>query len=675
MATSSKHRLIKGNRQIQLLFYSFLFLCGVSAQPISVTVHVDKPGPAISPSMWGIFFEDINMAADGGLYAELIKNRSFEFNSPLMGWTEHTTAAGDGTILVLNQSAENANNPRFIRLTHFSDNPYGLSNEGFRGMGIKAGETYHFSVWGRPVWSDSAIPGTEAALALRLELRTPDGQVIGTGRLVLNQPPGGWERDTVSFTATATAPKAQLYIFIEGRGSIDLDMFSLFPQHTWNQRPGGLRADLVQLLADMHPGFIRFPGGCIVEGRDLSNRYQWKKTIGRIEDRTVMINRWNTEFAHRLTPDYFQSFGLGFFEYFQLAEDIGAEPLPILNCGMACQFNTAEVVPLGDLDPYIQDALDLIEFANGDQTTKWGALRTALGHPAPFHLKMMGVGNEQWGPQYIERLRIFSAAIKTRYPEIRLVNSVGPDPSGERFDFLNDTLRALHADILDEHYYRKPDWFLQNAARYDHYDRNGPTIFAGEYAAQSDKTVSPTNRNTWECALAEAAFMTGLERNADVVRMASYAPLFAHVDGWQWTPDLIWFDNLHAYGTPDYYVQKLFANNRGSTVIPITHMDQPLTGQDSLYASACIDNATSEIIIKLVNSSSYSKDIILRLDGVRGLPPTAKFTVLTATRPEATNSLDSPMAVSPVNSTIYCKGKTIAQNIGASTFCVIRIKI
>jgi alpha-L-arabinofuranosidase len=675
MATSSKHRLIKGNRQIQLLFYSFLFLCGVSAQPISVTVHVDKPGPAISPSMWGIFFEDINMAADGGLYAELIKNRSFEFNSPLMGWTEHRTAAGDGTILVLNQSAENANNPRFIRLTHFSDNPYGLSNEGFRGMGIKAGETYHFSVWGRPVWSDSAIPGTEAALALRLELRTPDGQVIGTGRLVLNQPPGGWERDTVSFTATATAPKAQLYIFIEGRGSIDLDMFSLFPQHTWNQRPGGLRADLVQLLADMHPGFIRFPGGCIVEGRDLSNRYQWKKTIGRIEDRTVMINRWNTEFAHRLTPDYFQSFGLGFFEYFQLAEDIGAEPLPILNCGMACQFNTAEVVPLGDLDPYIQDALDLIEFANGDQTTKWGALRTALGHPAPFHLKMMGVGNEQWGPQYIERLRIFSAAIKTRYPEIRLVNSVGPDPSGERFDFLNDTLRALHADILDEHYYRKPDWFLQNAARYDHYDRNGPTIFAGEYAAQSDKTVSPTNRNTWECALAEAAFMTGLERNADVVRMASYAPLFAHVDGWQWTPDLIWFDNLHAYGTPDYYVQKLFANNRGSTVIPITHMDQPLTGQDSLYASACIDNATSEIIIKLVNSSSYSKDIILRLDGVRGLPPTAKFTVLTATRPEATNSLDSPMAVSPVNSTIYCKGKTIAQNIGASTFCVIRIKI
>ena len=599
MAISSKHHLIKGNRQIQVFFYSFLLLCRVSAQPITLIAHVDKPGPAISPSMWGIFFEDINMAADGGLYAELIKNRSFAFNAPLMGWTEHRTAPGDGTLLVLNQSAENANNPRFIRLTHFNDNPYGISNEGFRGMGIKKDESYHFSVWARPLGVAAAGPGhhvdAAAALALRLELKTPDGQIIGSGRLVLPgahtgaavtgsaavtgvSSSGGWERDTVSFVATATAPKAQLYIWLEGRGSIDLDMLSLFPLHTWRERPGGLRADLVQLLADMHPGFIRFPGGCIVEGRDLTNRYQWKKTIGRVEDRTVMINRWNTEFARRLTPDYFQSFGLGFFEYFQLAEDIGAEPLPILNCGMACQYNTAEVVPLGDIDPYVQDALDLIEFANGDQTTKWGALRTALGHPEPFHLKMMGVGNEQWGPQYIERWLVFSRAIKARYPDISLVNSVGPDPSGDKFDFLNDTLRRLHADILDEHYYRKPDWFLQNSARYDHYDRSGPKIFAGEYAAQSEKAVSPINRKTWECGLAEAAFMTGLERNADVVRMASYAPLFAHVDGWQWTPDLIWFDNLNAYGTPDYYVQKLYANNRGSTVVPITHMDQPPDG-------------------------------------------------------------------------------------------------
>ncbi len=687
MANCSHPHLVKGNRKIPLCLYSLLILCSVSAQPLPLVVRVDKPGAAISRSMWGIFFEDINMAADGGLYAELIKNRSFEFNSPLMGWTEHTTVPGDGTILVLNQSAENANNPRFIRVAHFSDNPYGLSNEGFRGMGIKEGETYHFSVWARPLES-------MVSPALRLELRTAEGQVIGTARMRLPQVAegqrgpgrpfpstpghplqGSWERDTVSFVATGTAAKAQLFIWFEGRGSIDLDMCSLFPQHTWKQRPGGLRADLVQLLADMHPGFIRFPGGCIVEGRDLSNRYQWKKTIGRVEDRKVMINRWNTEFAHRLTPDYYQSFGLGFLEYFQLAEDIGAEPLPILNCGMACQFNTAEVVPLGDLDPFVQDALDLIEFANGDPGTKWGALRAALGHPAPFHLKMMGVGNEQWGPQYIERLRIFSAAIKARYPEVRLVNSVGPDPSGSTFDFLNDTLRQLHADILDEHYYRKPDWFLQNAARYDHYDRGGPKIFAGEYAAQSDRTVSPADRNTWECAVAEAAFMTGLERNADVVRMASYAPLFAHVDGWQWTPDLIWFDNLRSYGTPDYYVQKLFAGNRGSIVVPITGNGLPLTGQDSLYGSAVYDSATSEIIIKLVNATAYAKDIIIFLEGVRRLPPTAQYTWLAATAAGATNSLENPMAVSPAEKTIHCAGKKLTQTIGPSTFCVIRIKI
>ena len=667
----------------------------VNAQRL--TVDVDRPGVAISPAMWGIFFEDINMAADGGLYAELIKNRSFEFNIPLMGWKEHTTSPGDGTILVLNRSAESPDNPRFIRVTHTTDHPYGLSNEGFRGMGIKKDERYHFSVWARP---RSGVP-----LSLKLELRSPEGQVIGQGRLSLNQDArtngaptattsafaapaafaDGWQRDTVSFTATATEAHAQLYIWFEGEGSADLDMLSLFPQHTWKERPGGLRADLVQLLADLHPGFIRFPGGCIVEGRDLANRYQWKKTVGRVEDRKLIINRWNTEFSYRSTPDYFQSFGLGFFEYFQLAEDIGAEPLPILNCGMACQFNTAEVVPTGDLDPYIQDALDLIEFANGDEHTKWGALRAAMGHPRPFHLKLMGVGNEQWGPQYIERYLAFKAALKSRYPDIRLINSVGPDPSGDKFDFLNDTLRRLHADILDEHYYRDPQWFLRNAARYDHYDRNGPRIFAGEYAASSDHTVSGPNRNNWKCAIAEAAFMTGLERNADVVQMASYAPLFAHVDGWQWTPDLIWFDNLRSYGTPDYYVQKLFSNNKGSAVVPLVSNGRPLKneplaggapleGQDSLYGSACIDSAAHELIIKLVNVADHPQDPAIDLEGVRKMDAHVHYSTLTASL-EDVNSLDSPQNVVPVETIILCKGKKLAPTLPAHSFAVIKIKL
>ncbi|HEV2478039.1 MAG TPA: alpha-L-arabinofuranosidase C-terminal domain-containing protein [Puia sp.] len=692
---------------------AILLLFRADAQQL--VVDAGKPGAAIRPTMWGIFFEDINMAADGGLYAELIKNRSFEFNMPLMGWKEHTTVPVDGTILVLNRSAESPDNPRFIRVTHTTGNPYGLSNEGFRGMGIKKDETYHFSVWARP---RSGTP-----LTLHLQLQTPEGKVIGETRLPLppanvtnpanitnpanvtdpanatnpanaaGDPPAAfpapWQHDTVSFTASATEPHAQLYIGFEGQGSVDLDMLSLFPQHTWKQRPGGLRADLVQLLADLHPGFIRFPGGCIVEGRDLANRYQWKKTVGRVEDRKLIINRWNTEFAHRLTPDYFQSFGLGFFEYFQLAEDIGAEPLPILNCGMACQFNTAEVVPTGDLDPYIRDALDLIEFANGATDTRWGGLRAAMGHPQPFHLKMMGVGNEQWGPQYVERYLAFSRAIKSRYPDIRLVNSTGPDPNGDKFDFLNDTLRRLNADILDEHYYRNPEWFLQNVGRYDHYDRNGPKIFAGEYAAQSDHTVSPANRNNWQCAMAEAAFMTGLERNADVVQMASYAPLFAHVDGWQWTPDLIWFDNLRSYGTPDYYVQKLYSTNKGSVVVPLLGyakvgprtdpyqmrpMEKPLEGQDSLYGSACIDSASHELIIKLVNTSGQAQHPVINLAGVRRTGPQAHCKTLTGNL-EDVNSLDSPTKIQPIETIILCKGKKLTPTLPMHSFCVIRIKI
>ncbi len=248
-------------------------------------------------------------------------------------------------------------------------------------------------------------------------------------------------------------------------------MVSLFPKATWKNRPNGLRKDLVQLLADMKPGFIRFPGGCIVEGRTLPNRYQWKNTIGEPANRKLIINRWNTEFAHRLTPDYFQSYGLGFYEYFLLAEDIGAQPLPIMNCGMACQFNSSELVPMENLDPYIQDVLDLIEFANGPVTGKWGKIRAEMGHPAPFNLKMVGVGNEQWGPQYIERYAAFASAIKKQYPDIKLVSGAGPSPDGRLFDYSWSELRKLNADLIDEHYYRSPDWFRQNASRYDKYDR------------------------------------------------------------------------------------------------------------------------------------------------------------------------------------------------------------
>lgn len=653
-----------------LLITSASFIFSAKAQHSkSILVKVDKPTAVIQPTMWGIFFEDINLGADGGIYAELVKNRSFEFNMPLMGWTIHRKKFVEGDILVQNRGIENAANPRYIQVTlnKAQKGDLELINEGFRGMGIKKDLRYYFSVMYRQ---------QTATARLHVELIDATGNILGDTVLTPAAADHQWHKQSVSFTAKATEPKAKLRIWFEGDGQIDLDMLSLFPSDTWKQRPGGMRADMIQLLADMKPGFIRFPGGCIVEGRDLNNRYQWKKTIGPIEDRQLIINRWNTEFAHRPTPDYYQTFGLGFFEYFQLAEDIGAQPLPILNCGMACQFNTAEVVPLNQIDPYVQDALDLIEFANGDSTTKWGAVRAGMGHPAPFHLSMMGVGNENWGPQYVERLKIFTAAIKAKYPNIKLVNSSGTDPNGDRFDYLNTELRNMNADIIDEHYYRNPDWFLQNAKRYDTYPRNGSKIFAGEYAAQSDKTVSVDNRNNWQCALAEAAFMTGLERNADVVNMASYAPLFSNVDGWQWTPDLIWVNNLQSYGTPNYYVQKLFSVNKGSQVVPVLQDNAAIAGEDSLYATACIDKRNNELIVKLVNVSGKVQSREINMEGIKKSGShKVKVIELKSDHLNEVNSFDQSSKVSPVEREIQIKGNKMNVELAPYSFTVIRQKI
>src|SRR5262249_55816412 len=357
------------------------------------------------------------------------------------------------------------------------------------------------------------------------------------------------------------------------------------------------------MVADLKPGFMRFPGGCIIEGSELARRYQWKKTIGPVEERALVINRWNYEFLHRPAADYFESFGLGFYEFFQLCEDIGAQPLPILNCGMACQFNTGELCPLDQLDSYIQDALDLIEFANSPASSAWGAKRAAMGHPEPFKMKLLGIGNEQWDQQYIDRYTRFHQALKEKHPEIMLISSAGPSPDDRRFHFAWEKLRELKADIIDEHCYAKPQWFFDNIHRYDGYDPKGPKVFMGEYAAQSDKTVSVNNRNNLECALAEAAYMTGLERNASVVQMASYAPLFAHSDAWQWTPNLIWTDNLRVYGTPSYYVQQLFSRNRGDAVLAVK-LDPTSAGASKLFASAAYDQGAREVILKVVNASS-----------------------------------------------------------------------
>jgi alpha-L-arabinofuranosidase len=633
-----------------------------------LTIKANDIKATVQPTMWGVFFEDINMGADGGIYAELVKNRSFEFYRPMMGWKVLGKPQTEGDFLILNRHQTNTANPRFLRVSLNKNvkGSLGLNNEGFRGMGIKNNVQYDFSIMYRSATVNNKM---------YVELLNSKGESIGSTSFILKATGDEWKKISADFMATATEPKAKLNIWFEGDGIIDLDMVSLFPADTWKKRPGGMRADMIQLLADMKPGFIRFPGGCIVEGFDLSQRYQWKKTIGPVEERQMIINRWNFEFAHRPTPDYFQTFGLGFFEYFQLAEDIGAQPLPILNAGMACQFNTAELVPLNQLDPYVQDALDLIEFANGDSITKWGKVRAGMGHPASFNMRMMGVGNENWGPQYVERLKIFTKAIKEKHPEIKLIYSSGTDPNGERFDYLNGELRKMNADIIDEHYYRRPEWFLQNASRYDNYDRNGSKIFAGEYAAQSDKTVSVNNKNNWQTAIAEAAFMTGMERNADVVYMASYAPLFAHVDGWQWTPDMIWVDNLESFATPNYYVQQLFSLNKGTNVVSLLQNNKPVAGQDSVYASAVIDKNTNELIVKLVNVSRKTQMKEIQVEGIKKLDQNARLIILKSEALADVNSLDQPEKIKPIEQKLKLKGKKISLPLAPYSFTIVRAKM
>jgi alpha-L-arabinofuranosidase len=660
-----KTEYMQYKKLLTLLLSVLIGTASITAQTV-LTIHTDKPTADVQPTMWGIFFEDINYGADGGLYAELVKNRSFEFFEPLMGWAQvkydRFSTSNSGNALIMSRGEAFAN-PRYARVNVIDDKGYALTNEGFFGMGIKKDMTYTFSIMASQQEGNSKI---------RVELVDSKGKSLGDASV---SPSGkDWKKYTVTLKANATELKAKLNLWFEGKGIVDIDMVSLFPSDTWKQRPGGLRNDLIQLLADMKPGFLRFPGGCIVEGRELATRYQWKKTIGKVEDRELMVNRWNTEFKHRPAPDYFQSFGLGFYEYFQLAEDIGAEPLPILSCGMACQFNTAELVPMNELDPYIQDALDLIEFANGDVTSNWGKLRATMGHPAPFNLKLIGVGNEQWGPQYIERYKVFSTAIKSKYPNVKIVSGAGPFPDGELFDYASKELKELNAEIVDEHYYRKPEWFLQNTTRYDNYDRKGPKIFAGEYAAQSKETVNPDNKNNWISALSEAAFMTGLERNADVVHLSSYAPLFAHAEGWQWTPDLIWFDNLHSYGTPNYYVQKLFSNHKGTNVLSILSGAEKVTGQNGLYASSVWDKNTKEIIVKLVNASDKEQIADLQFNGSKKLQTKGSVLVLKSNQLEDVNSFDNPTQVSPVENSITGKSKNYKVTLPAHSFSVVRLK-
>ncbi|MEZ3522918.1 MULTISPECIES: alpha-L-arabinofuranosidase C-terminal domain-containing protein [Muribaculum] len=613
----------------------------LNAATNELVVQTNKIGAPVQPTMYGLFFEDINYAADGGLYAEMIKNRSFEFPENFMGWEifGHVDLKNDGPF---------ERNPHYVRLSN-PGHPHkwtGVENEGFFGVSFKAGEEYRFSVWAR-------VPDGGSS-KIRVEL--VDTKAMGETQTMTQQEitidSKEWKKYTVILKPETSVTKGKLRIFLsKPEHTVDLEHISLFPVDTWKGHENGMRKDLAQALADLKPGIFRFPGGCIVEGTDIDTRYDWKKTVGPVENRPLNENRWHYTFPHRFFPDYFQSYGLGFYEFFLLSEEIGSEPLPVLNVGLACQYQNDDMhahIAVDSLQPYIQDALDLIEFANGDTSTKWGALRAEMGHPAPFNLKFIGVGNEQWGPEYVERLEPFIKAIRAKYPDIKIIGSSGPNSEGKEFDYLWPEMTRLKADLVDEHFYRPESWFLSQGARYDNYDRKGPKVFAGEYACHG----RGKKYNHYNAALLEAAFMTGLERNADVVHMATYAPLFAHVEGWQWRPDMIWYDNNNSVRTASYYVQQLFSENKGTNVVPLTMDKKNVTGaegQNGLFASAVYDKDRNEYIVKVANTSSEPQELNIKLAGLKKKDVITGVTAQTLSTKDldSENTLEEPNKIVP----------------------------
>ena len=668
-------------------------MMSASAQVNQMTVQANKPGAQVQKTMYGIFFEDINYAADGGLYAEMVKNRSFEFPQRLMGWIPF------GKFEVLDDGPFDRN-PHYVRLSDpgHKHKRTGIENEGFFGIAVKKDQTYRFSLWARCPQGDKGV----------LQVQLVDNDTMGehqefTSNDILVEGKD-WKKYTVTIKSTKTIDDAHLRLFLwheqgeafEAKLSpIDIEHVSLFPTDTWKGRENGMRKDLAQALNDLHPGVFRFPGGCIVEGTDLNQRYQWKNSVGPVENRPLNDNRWENTFPYRLYPDYHQSYGLGFFEFFQLCEDFGCEALPVLTCGLACQFQNETGgkpdmeahVAMDDLQPYIQDALDLIEFANGSVDTKWGKVRADMGHPEPFNLHYMGVGNEQWdyqdNPIFTERLAKFMAALKKAHPEIKYIGTTGPDSEGKAFEMLQPKMKQLKADLYDEHYYRPEAWFLGTpeakakygncgAHRYDSYDRKGPKVFAGEYACHG----AGKKWNHFNASLLEAAYMTGIERNADVVNMATYAPLFAHVKGWQWRPDMIWYDNQRMFKSCSYYVQQLYSHYKGTNVLPLTMNKKVVAGdadQNGLFASSVLDKQTGDIYVKIANVSDTAQPVSVTLKGIKAAK-SAKVITLHSDGPTDENTLDNPAKITPQEAPATVNGNVLEAEIPAKTFAVYVIK-
>jgi alpha-L-arabinofuranosidase len=565
----------KGNSARQLATVAATLGLGIAMQ--AQTAHIDinaaAQGTPISPILYGIFFEEINHAGDGGLYAELVRNRSFEDADTPDAWT----LLGDGAKMAIDTANPlNSRNPRSLRWEIAGS--ASLVNEGYWGIAVQRGKRYRFTMYAR---CDGQFRG-----ALTVSLQSADGQVYA--QRTLRGFGKDWKPFTATLTSSGTDPKARLVLTANGDGALWLDMVSLMPVDTFKRRPNGLRADLAQMLVALKPSFVRFPGGCFVEGDRMHNALRWRDTLGDVAERPARWCVWN----------YTSTQGLGLHEYLLMCEDLGAEPMLVVNCGMACQYRNGDHIPLNELDEWIEDALAAIEYAIAPPTSKWGALRAKNGHPEPFPLRFVSIGNENWGPIYEERYARFYDAIKARYPQIQLIATA--------------PVKSRPIDILDEHYYSTPEWFILNANLYDRYDRKGPKILVGEYAV-----TAKCGTGNLRAAIAEAAFMTGIERNADVVVMAAYAPLFVNVNDRTWNPDLIGFDSARCYGTPSYYVQQLFSRYRGTHVLP-TRVQAPNALTDAYRGAVGLGTWETQAEFRNLKVVSVQGETLLAADFVQG---------------------------------------------------------
>jgi alpha-L-arabinofuranosidase len=653
--------------QSGFLYCLLFFLLSITISIQSVQAQTKGGGKKISPNLFGLFFEDINYSADGGLYAELVQNRSFEYSptdrkewNSFSYWEYVTPGFSFGQISVESNSPIHANNPHYIVLNveHVGkerefkgDAGVGIQNIGFDCMMVREGNVYNLSLFARQI--------SVAPISLLINLQGPSGKVLAEERITIAS--GEWSKYTAKLKTTESSDSASLVILATTPGKLALDVVSLFPENTFKNRENGLRADLAEILAGIKPKFIRFPGGCLVHGDGLENMYRWKNTIGPIEQRIEQKNIWG----------YHQTMGLGYFEYFQFCEDIGAKPIPVLPAAVSCQNSGGtwriggtgqKALPLDEMDEYIQEVLDLIEWATGPASSPWGARRVAAGHPAPFNLEYIGIGNEdKITPEFEERFKMIFDAVKAKHPEITVIGTVGPGEDGE--DFIKGWTYAKNNNlpVIDEHYYKNPEWFISNQNRYDSYDRKGSKVYLGEYASWGNKLSN---------AIAEAVYLTTLERNGDIVSMASYAPLLAKLNHTQWKTDMIFFDNTRICLTPNYHVQKMFSTNHGDVFFRNAVLINPA---DSTLASSCVrDSKTGDVILKLVNAGAKSRTTTVDLRNFKNLNKNAERTLLTG-KPDAENTLEDPDQVAPVTSGFQVSSK-FDYEVPPMSLTVIRIK-